>query len=256
MYASCMHQHMYVQPIPLGVTFSKAQNSKLERLFCHVSVKRDVRALSFELWNSIRKCHPTWDWVYEQETWCKWRVSTSTYTCIMLIDIYASTYVCIYMSQQVTGYTWHVSTYISIILIQVTGICWYGMAMISRLLKVIGLFCRISSLLYGSFAKETYHFEEPTSRSHPIHIYVSTWISDLIHGTCIYIYICRVDGYICWYMSRVSPHRTITYEHAHMIYTHIIHTYMYTYIHTYIHTCIHTYIHAYIHTYKDTDIHA
>jgi len=28
--------------------------------------------------------------------------------------------------------------------------------------------CRISSLLYGSFAKETYHFKEPTNRSHPI----------------------------------------------------------------------------------------
>jgi len=38
-----------VQPIPLGVTFSKAQSSKLERLFCHVSVQKDVRALSFEL---------------------------------------------------------------------------------------------------------------------------------------------------------------------------------------------------------------
>jgi len=38
-----------VQPISLGVTFSKAQSSKLERLFCNVSVKSDVRALSFEL---------------------------------------------------------------------------------------------------------------------------------------------------------------------------------------------------------------
>jgi len=38
-----------LQPIPHGVTFSKAQSSKLELLFCHVSVKRDVRALSFEL---------------------------------------------------------------------------------------------------------------------------------------------------------------------------------------------------------------
>jgi hypothetical protein len=27
-------------------------------------VKRDFRALSFELWNSIRKCHPKWDWLY------------------------------------------------------------------------------------------------------------------------------------------------------------------------------------------------
>ena len=31
----------------------------------------------------------------------------------------------------------------------------YGVATISRLLKIIGLFCRISSLLYGSFAYDT-----------------------------------------------------------------------------------------------------
>jgi len=39
--------------------------------------------------------------------------------------------------------------------------------MISRLLTIIGLFCRISSLLKGSFAKETYNFKEPTNCSHP-----------------------------------------------------------------------------------------
>ena len=44
----------------------------------------------------------------------------------------------------------------------------YGVATISRLLKILGLFCRISSLLYGSFAKKTYHFKEPTNHSHPI----------------------------------------------------------------------------------------
>jgi len=43
----------------------------------------------------------------------------------------------------------------------------YGVATSSRLLKNIGLFSRISSLLYGSFAKETYVFREPTNRSHP-----------------------------------------------------------------------------------------
>jgi len=46
--------------------------------------------------------------------------------------------------------------------------CDYGMATISRLLKIIGLFCRRQSLLLGSFAKETYYFKEPTNRSHPI----------------------------------------------------------------------------------------
>ena len=44
----------------------------------------------------------------------------------------------------------------------------YGVATISRLRRIIGLFCRTSSLLYGSFAKETCSFEEPTNRSHPI----------------------------------------------------------------------------------------
>jgi len=31
--------------------------------------------------------------------------------------------------------------------------------------KIIGLFCRISSLLQGSFAKETYNLEEPKATS-------------------------------------------------------------------------------------------
>ena len=38
----------------------------------------------------------------------------------------------------------------------------------SRPFKIIGLFCRISSLLWASFAKETYNFKEPTNRSHLI----------------------------------------------------------------------------------------
>jgi len=46
---------LLVQPIPRGVTFSKAvsklkaRSSKLERLFSLKRGKRDVRALSFEL---------------------------------------------------------------------------------------------------------------------------------------------------------------------------------------------------------------
>ena len=46
---------------------------------------------------------------------------------------------------------------------------WYGVATISRLLKIIGLFCRILSRSQGSFAKETCNFKEPTNSSHPIH---------------------------------------------------------------------------------------
>jgi len=44
----------------------------------------------------------------------------------------------------------------------------YAVVTISRLLKIIGLFCKraLYKRLYS--AKETYHFKEPTNRSHPI----------------------------------------------------------------------------------------
>ena len=42
------------------------------------------------------------------------------------------------------------------------------MATVSRIDEIIGLFCRIASLLWVSFAKETYNFIDPTSCSHPI----------------------------------------------------------------------------------------
>ena len=44
----------------------------------------------------------------------------------------------------------------------------HGVTTISKLLKIIGLLCRISSVLWGSFAKETYNFIDPTNQSHPI----------------------------------------------------------------------------------------
>ena len=42
------------------------------------------------------------------------------------------------------------------------------MATISRLLKIIGLFCRISSLLEDSFAKENYNFKERINGRHAL----------------------------------------------------------------------------------------
>jgi len=47
---------------------------------------------------------------------------------------------------------------------------YYRVATISRLLKIIGLFCKraLSNRLYS--AKETYNFKEPANRSHPIWI--------------------------------------------------------------------------------------
>ena len=66
---------------------------------------------------------------------------------------------------------------------------------------MIGLFCRILSLLQGSFAKETYNLKEPTSRSHSIPNTISQ-IFDAVtmytnHLWCqmlLHIYMCL---YIC-----------------------------------------------------------
>jgi len=55
----------------------------------------------------------------------------------------------------------------------------YGVAMISRLLKILSLFCRMLSLLQGSLAKETCNFKARTHRSHPIHILSSRTMSIL-----------------------------------------------------------------------------
>jgi len=46
----------------------------------------------------------------------------------------------------------------------------YGVAAISRLLKIIGLFCKRALSKRPFSAKETYDFKEPTNRSHPITI--------------------------------------------------------------------------------------
>jgi len=44
-----------------------------------------------------------------------------------------------------------------------------GVAVVSRIDKIIGLFCKrdLSKRRYS--AKETYNFIDPTDRSHPIH---------------------------------------------------------------------------------------
>ena len=44
----------------------------------------------------------------------------------------------------------------------------YGMATVRRIDEIIRLFCRISFIVYCSFAKETYILIDHTNRSHPI----------------------------------------------------------------------------------------
>ena len=63
----------------------------------------------------------------------------------------------------------------------------YGVATVSKIDKITGLFCRISSLLQGSFAKETYNFIDPTNQSHPS----CSWLRIMlrINRSLLHIYI-------------------------------------------------------------------
>jgi len=114
----------------------------------------------------------------------------------------------------------------------------YGVSTISRLLKIIGLFCRISSLLYGSFAKETCNFKELTNRSHPI---------------CIYdAHIMQV--YICIHLQWMTCIYAYTYD---ALYPLILHNMCITYICIYV--CIkyqntHAHIQIYIHSQLQTQL--
>jgi len=51
---------------------------------------------------------------------------------------------------------------------------WYAVATISRLLKIIGLFCKRALQKRRYSAKETHNFKEPTNRSHPITVTCTT----------------------------------------------------------------------------------
>jgi len=53
---------------------------------------------------------------------------------------------------------------------------WYGVASSSRLLKIIGLFCKRVLYKRRYSAKETCNFKEPTHRSHPISLKKTTFL--------------------------------------------------------------------------------
>jgi len=91
---------------------------------------------------------------------CMYIIIVITYACISLQCMYiiiVITYACISLQCM------YIITVITYSLLQ-----WYGVAMTSRLLKIVGLFCKraLQKRLYS--AKETYNFKEPTNHSHPI----------------------------------------------------------------------------------------
>ena len=114
----------------------------------------------------------------------------------------------------------------------------YGVATVSRIDKIIGLFSRIASLLQVSFAKETYYFIDPTNCSHPI---VSGWdkkasyiyalhICTYTHNhTQQYLNMCNIQE--CGSLG-VGKESFYIYDHSRPTYIHIhTHTHSHKYLH-------------------------
>jgi len=80
-------------------------------------------------------------------------------------------------------------------------------ATISRLLWIIGLFTEYRSLLWGSFAKETYNFMEPTTRSHPIHLHILRYILQKHRAL-------RLECRVLWeYRAPLLEYRALLWEY-------------------------------------------
>ena len=158
---------------------------------------------------------------------------------------------------------------------------YYGVASISRLLKMKGLFCKRALQKRRYSARETYIFKEITNRSHPIivcvsHVHSPTQNSPIHPPTHPHTPHRRPGSTFApldlrfWKYTHTHVQILCTHTHIHTrAHTHT-HTHTYTYTHTIqeatqrfcssrfqipkIHKytrevlCIHTYTHTYIHT--------
>ena len=88
----------------------------------------------------------------------------------------------------------------------------YGVATISRLLKIIGLLCKRAVWKRLSSAQETYHFNEPTNRSHSI---VGFFV--LTRTTTVHISEMKwiLKNLTCWVSHHTAHTYTCTCTHMH-----------------------------------------
>jgi len=113
---------------------------------------------------------------------------------------------------------------------------WYGVATVSRIDKIIGLFCKRDLQKRRYFAKETYNLIDPTDRSHSVSDTSQFW------------YLChKLILYVSQHMKE-QHHVYVTDHVTHMKESHVTHVsyHKYNYIwDAQIHTQIHTQIQKY-----------
>jgi len=149
------HDRVMLQPIPPGVTFSNAV-SRLKARSSNVSFATFQWKETFELW------------VLSSER--AFQMPTATHRNAQVFTSHLNESCHTYEGLHL----WHDTD-------DGRHVTWfhrltYGVATISRLLKMIGLFCKRALENRWYSAKETYHFKEPTNRSHPISwFHLLTW---------------------------------------------------------------------------------
>ena len=109
----------------------------------------------------------------------------------------------------------------------------YGVATVSRIDKITGLFCSILSLLQGSFAKETYNCIDPTNQSHPI---VSHTIP--LYCLCIYECICTTVNH-CRRSGWIQHFSVYVYIYTQInVFLYATHTGCSTAVYAFAHVCL------------------
>jgi hypothetical protein len=154
-----------------------------------------------------------------------------------------------------------------------------GVATVSRIDKIIGLFCKRALQKRQYSAEETYNFIDPTDRSHPIYTWVWQnvglfsvevgFISSTIYTRCssyfwplkvLHVHLLththtytntRTHAHDrCSQSGVLTPAKSIVYSFTH---THTrTHTHTYTRTHTHTHAHTHTHTHARTYTHKHT----
>jgi len=98
----------------------------------------------------------------------------------------------------------------------------YGVASVSRIEKIIGLFCKRALSKRRYSAKETYHLINPTDRSHPKCVACAC--------ACACVCVCNIHMYTCVYTS-VFGTSTLRCIVSACTYTHGVRMFKVTYIH-------------------------
>jgi len=134
-----------------------------------------------------------------------------------------------------------------------------GVATISRLRKIIGLFCQRALYKRRYSAKETYKFKEPINRSHPIHIYTNTHAETYSCNPMIREFVLRELVRVLLSLSAYISKHTHTQRHTETLMqsndegVRATKTCEYSSLSLCIYIQIHTYTHTYWHILMQSD---